>query len=36
VGDKIDGILEIVGISGRSVTFRAKTLLRTMEMEGNR
>ncbi len=34
VGDKIDGVLEIVGISGRSVTFRAKTLLRTLEMQG--
>ncbi len=32
VGDKIDGILEIVSISGRSVTFRAKTLMRTLEM----
>ena len=36
VGDKIDGILEIVSISGRSVTFRAKTLMRTLEMEGKR
>lgn len=35
VGDKIDGVLEIVGITGRSVTFRAKTLLRTLEMQGN-
>ncbi|MFI4883427.1 MAG: hypothetical protein ACIAQU_12670 [Phycisphaerales bacterium JB064] len=35
VGDKIDGVLEIVSISGRSVTFRAKTLMRTIEMHGN-
>jgi hypothetical protein len=33
VGDKVDGVLEIVSISGRSVTFRAKTLMRTLEME---
>ena len=36
VGDKIDDVLEIVGISGRSVTFRAKTLMRTVEMQGQR
>lgn len=36
VGDKVDDVLEIVGISGRSVTFRAKTLLRTVEMQGQR
>ncbi|MGD1914870.1 MAG: hypothetical protein ACFCBV_01605 [Phycisphaerales bacterium] len=36
VGDKIDGVLEVVSISGRSVTFRAKTLMRTLEMDGNR
>ena len=36
VGDKIDGVLEVVGISGRSVTLRAKTLLRTVEMTGQR
>ncbi|MEQ8845859.1 MAG: hypothetical protein RIB58_13505 [Phycisphaerales bacterium] len=36
VGDKIDGVVEIVGITGRSVTFRAKTLLRTIEMEAKR
>lgn len=35
VGEKIDGVLEIVSISGRSVTFRAKTLMRTVEMKGN-
>lgn len=34
VGDKIDDVLEIVSISGRAVTFRAKTLMRTMEMQG--
>jgi hypothetical protein len=33
VGDKIDGVLEIVSISGRAVTFRAKTLMRTLEMQ---
>ncbi len=36
VGQKIDGVLEVVSISGRSVTFRAKTLMRTLEMDGNR
>lgn len=36
VGDKIDGVVEIVSISGRAVTFRAKTLMRTLEMEGKR
>lgn len=36
VGDKVDGVLEIVSISGRSVTFRAKTLMRTLEMDGKR
>lgn len=36
VGDKIDDVLEVVGISGRSVTLRAKTLLRTVEMQGQR
>lgn len=36
VGDKINGVLEVVSISGRSVTFRAKTLMRTLEMDGNR
>ncbi|GIW74760.1 MAG: hypothetical protein KatS3mg103_1282 [Phycisphaerales bacterium] len=36
VGDKIEDVLEIVGISGRSVTFRAKTLLRTVEMKEKR
>lgn len=35
VGEKVDGVLEIVSISGRSVTFRAKTLMRTIEMKGN-
>lgn len=36
VGDKIDDVLEVVSISGRSVTFRAKTLMRTLEMESQR
>lgn len=36
VGDKVDDVLEIVSISGRSVTFRAKTLMRTIEMQGQR
>jgi len=36
VGDKIDGVLEIVSISGRSVTLRAKTLMRTLEMDSKR
>lgn len=36
IGDKIDGVLEVVSISGRAVTFRAKTLMRTLEMEGKR
>lgn len=35
VGEKVEGVLEIVSISGRSVTFRAKTLMRTVEMKGN-
>ncbi|UYV14021.1 MAG: hypothetical protein NCW75_06950 [Phycisphaera sp.] len=36
IGDKIDGVLEVVSISGRAVTFRAKTLMRTLEMESQR
>lgn len=36
VGDRVDDVLEIVSISGRSVTFRAKTLMRTVEMHSQR
>jgi len=36
VGDKIEDVLEITAIRGRSVTFRAKTLMRTIEMAGDR
>lgn len=36
VGDKIDGVLEVVSISGRSVTLRAKTLMRTLDMDRKR
>ena len=36
VGEKVDDVLEIVSISGRSVTFRAKTLMRTVEMKDQR
>lgn len=36
VGEKVDGVLEIVSISGRAVTFRAKTLMRTIEIKGNK
>lgn len=36
VGERVDGVLEIVSISGRSVTFRAKTLMRTIDMKSQR
>ncbi|MEO1007781.1 MAG: hypothetical protein AAFX79_04400 [Planctomycetota bacterium] len=34
LGHEVDGMLEVVGISGRSVTLRYKTVMRTIEMDG--